>query len=60
MVIAEKYRIQKNCNKFKSPDILTIIIVCRPEWFGIIVRTEVTRRVQQLLEGKPGEERKTR
>jgi len=39
------WRILKNKkirSKYKSPFILIIIKVCRPEWLGIVVRNEVT------------------
>jgi hypothetical protein len=41
-------------NKFKSPDIVTVIEVRRLEWLGHVVRTDCARTVKKLLEGKPG------
>jgi hypothetical protein len=45
---------QEIYNKFKSPDIVTVIKVRRFEWFGHVVRMDSTGAVQRLLGGKPG------
>jgi hypothetical protein len=49
---------QEICNKFKSPNIVTIIKVHRLEWLGHVIRMDGARRVKKLLEGKPGGGRK--
>jgi hypothetical protein len=41
-------------NKFKSPNIVTVIKVRRLEWLGHVVRMDGARIVKKLLEGKPG------
>jgi hypothetical protein len=41
-------------NKFKSPDILTVIKVRRLEYVGHDVGMNGERMVKKLLEGKPG------
>ena len=49
-------------NKFKSPDIVTVVKVRRFEWLGHAVRLDGERAVNRLLKGKPGggrERRKT-
>jgi len=45
-------------NKLSSPDIVTLIKVCGLEWLGHIVRVVVEGTVKNLLEGKPGGQRK--
>jgi hypothetical protein len=47
-------------NKFKSPDIVTVIKVHRLECVGHVVRMDGERTVKKLLEGKPGGGRKKR
>jgi hypothetical protein len=57
------YRIKVNeeiSNLFKSPDIVTVIKVCKLEWFTHIVRMDGERTVKKSLEGKPGQGRKKR
>jgi hypothetical protein len=49
---------QEIYNTFKSPDIVTVIKVCRLEWLGHVVRVDGARMVKKLLEGKPGGGRK--
>jgi hypothetical protein len=49
---------QEIYNKFKSPNILTVIKVCGLEWLGHVVRMDGARIVKKLLEGKPGGWRK--
>jgi hypothetical protein len=49
---------QEIYNKFKSPNTLTAIKVCRLEWLGHVVRMDGARIVKKLLEGKPGGGRK--
>jgi len=49
---------QEIYNKFKSPDIVTVIEVCRLEWFGDVARMGGERTVMKLLEGKQGVGRK--
>jgi hypothetical protein len=49
---------QEICNKFKSPNIVTVIKVHRLEWLGNFVRMDGARTVKKLLEGKPGGGRK--
>jgi hypothetical protein len=49
---------QEICNKFKSPNIATVIKVCRLEWLGHVVRMDGARIVKKFLEGKPGGGRK--
>jgi hypothetical protein len=44
---------QEIYNKFKSPNIATIIKVCRLEWPGYVVRMDGARIVKKLQEGKP-------
>jgi hypothetical protein len=51
---------QEIYKKFKSPNILTVIKVCRLEWLGHFVRMDGARTVKKLLEGKPGGGRKKR
>jgi hypothetical protein len=43
---------QEIYNKFKSPNILTVIKVGRSAWLGHVVRMVGTRIVKKLLEGK--------
>jgi len=45
-------------NKFKCPDIVTVIKVRRLEWLGRVVRMKGEGTVQRLLEGEPEGERK--
>ena len=45
-------------NKFKSPDIVTVIKVHRFEWLGHFVRMDFVGTVQRLPVGKPGGRRK--
>lgn len=45
-------------NKLNSPDIVTLIKVCGLEWLGHIVRVVGEGTVKNLLEGKPGGQRK--
>jgi hypothetical protein len=45
---------QEIYNKFKSPDIMTVIKVQRLEWCGHVVRMDGDRTVSMLVEGKPG------
>jgi hypothetical protein len=40
---------QEICNKFKSPDIVTVIKVLRSEWLGHVVRMDRERTVQKQL-----------
>jgi hypothetical protein len=40
-------------NKFKSPDIATVVKVRRLEWLGHVVRVDGERAVNRLLKGKP-------
>jgi hypothetical protein len=49
---------QEVYNKFKSPDFITVIKVCRLEWLEHVVRTDGKNTGQKLLEGKTGERRK--
>jgi hypothetical protein len=44
---------QEIYNKFKSPDVITVIKVRRLEWLGRVVRMDGERTVKKLLEGKP-------
>jgi hypothetical protein len=57
MVLENKMN-QKIYNKFKSPDMLTVIKVRRLEWLGQIVRMDGEKAVKNVLESKPGGERK--
>ena len=41
-------------NKFKSPNIVTVVQVRRLEWLGYVVRLDGERAVNRLLKGKPG------
>jgi len=41
-------------NKFKSPDIVTVINVYRLECLGHVVRMDGKKTVKKLLEGQPG------
>jgi hypothetical protein len=45
-------------NKFRSPDIVTVIEVCRLEWLGHIVRMDGERTVQTLPQDEPEGESK--
>ena len=45
-------------NKFKSPDIATIIKVNRLKWLVQTVRMDEAGTVRKLVEGKPGGRRK--
>jgi hypothetical protein len=45
---------QEIYNRFKSPDTVTVINVCRLEWLGYILRIDGERTVKKLLEGKLG------
>ena len=45
---------QKIYNKLKTKDIVTVIEVCRLEWFGHVVSMDDERSVKNQLEGKPG------
>jgi hypothetical protein len=45
-------------NKFKSPDIVSVVQVRRFEWLGHVVRLDGERAVNRLLKGKPGRGRK--
>jgi hypothetical protein len=49
---------QEIYNKFKYPNIVTVIKVRRLEWLGHVVRIDGARIVKKLLEGKPGGGRK--
>jgi hypothetical protein len=49
---------QEIYNKFKSPDIVTVIEVRRLEWLGDVARMVDERTVRKLLEGKQGRGRK--
>ena len=49
---------QEIYNKFKSSDIVTVTKVRRLEWLGHVVRADGTGK--DLLEGKPGRQRKER
>jgi len=40
--LLENNKESKIYKKYKSPDVIIIIAVCRPEWLGIAVRNEVT------------------
>jgi hypothetical protein len=42
------------CTKSKSPDIVSVVEVCRLKWLGHVVRMGGERTVKKLLEGKPG------
>jgi hypothetical protein len=44
---------QEIYNKFKPPDIFTVIKVCRLEWLGRVVRMDGERTVKKLLESIP-------
>jgi hypothetical protein len=56
--LLENKKNQEIHNKFKSPNIVTVIEVHRLEWLGHIVRMDGARTVMKLLEGKPERERK--
>ena len=45
-------------NKFKFPDIVTVVIVRRFELLGHVVRLDGRRSINRLLKGKPGGGRK--
>jgi hypothetical protein len=45
---------QEIYNKFKSPDIASVIKLPRFEWLGHVVGTDSAGTVQRLLGGKPG------
>lgn len=45
-------------NKFKSPDIVTVIKVYRSEWIGHVLRMDGERTANKLLEDKPGGSKK--
>jgi len=49
---------QEFYNTFKSPDIVTVIKVCRLEWVTYLVRLGGKRTVRKLLEAKQWEEEK--
>ena len=49
---------QEIYNKFKSPDIVTVIEVRSLEWLGDVGRMVGERTVRKLLEGKQGGGRK--
>jgi hypothetical protein len=49
---------QEIYNKFKSPNIVTVLKVCRLEWLGYVVRMDSAKTVKKLLEGKPGGRKK--
>ena len=49
---------QEICNKFKSPDIVTVIEVYRLEWLVEVARMDSERTVRKLLEDKQGVGRK--
>jgi hypothetical protein len=49
---------QEIYNKFKCPDIVTVIEVRRLEWLGDVARMDGERTVRKLLEGKQGVGRK--
>ena len=51
---------QKIYNKFKSPDIVTVVKVRRFRWLGYVVRLDGERPINTLLNGKPGGRRETR
>jgi hypothetical protein len=51
---------QEIYNKFKSPNILTVVKVRRLEWLGHVVRMDGARTVKKLLEDKAGGGRKKR
>ena len=38
--------------KYKSQDIVTVIIIQRLEWFGQVIRTDETMSVKKIFEGK--------
>jgi hypothetical protein len=38
--------------KYKSQDIITVIKIRRLEWLGHIIRTDETRSVKKIFEGK--------
>jgi len=38
--------------KYKAPDIVNVIKIGRLEWFGQVVRTNETRSVKKIFEGK--------
>jgi hypothetical protein len=44
---------QEIYNKFKSPNIVTVVELRRLEWLGHVVRMGGARIVKTLLEGKP-------
>jgi hypothetical protein len=45
-------------NKFKTPDILTVMKVRRLEWLGHVATMDGEVTAKKLLEGKPGGGRK--
>jgi hypothetical protein len=42
---------QEMNNLLKSPDIVTVITVCRLEWQGLVIRMGGERTVKELLNG---------
>jgi hypothetical protein len=52
--VENKKKSRKIDNKFKSPNIVTVIKVRRLEWLGHVVRTDGAGTVEKLLEGTPG------
>jgi hypothetical protein len=44
--------------KFKSPDIISVIKLRRLEWLGHVVRMNETRVARKILDDKPGGKRR--
>jgi hypothetical protein len=51
---------QEIYNKFKCPDIVTVVTVRRLEWIGHVARMDGKTTVKKLLEGKSGGKGKKR